>query len=236
MERQLFNPIVLSLIIVADCIAIYDLLRHGKERGVLYKVVMICLILLLPLLGVSIYYATRNRHRRKGKLRSVLHIELSAILLSIIVSCNKEVDVEWVETIHRVDNEREFVINDKEDIQRIRENLLGLKSESYIAFFDLLIEEQYTDPVKTAENIRSDKTLSMLDKMILIELIDYTANSVELRSSSDCEWKRKKRIVALAAKCTWDICTGRDADDIVKDATEDLKNIREEYKKCHENL
>ena len=28
MERQLFNLIVLSLIIAADCLAIYDLLRY----------------------------------------------------------------------------------------------------------------------------------------------------------------------------------------------------------------
>ena len=65
MERQLFNPIVLSLIIAADCLAIYDLLRYEKKRSVLYKVVMVCLILLLPLLGVSIYYAIKNRHLRR---------------------------------------------------------------------------------------------------------------------------------------------------------------------------
>ena len=64
MERQLFNPIVLSLIIAADCLAIYDLLRYEKKRSVLYKVVMVCLIL-LPLLGVSIYYAIKNRHLRR---------------------------------------------------------------------------------------------------------------------------------------------------------------------------
>ena len=65
MERQLFNPIVLSLILAADCLAIYDLLRYEKKRSVLYKVVMVCLILLLPLLGVSIYYAIKNRHLRR---------------------------------------------------------------------------------------------------------------------------------------------------------------------------
>ncbi|WP_390904260.1 PLDc N-terminal domain-containing protein [Tannerella forsythia] len=36
-----------------------------KKRSVLYKVVMVCLILLLPLLGVSIYYAIKNRHLRR---------------------------------------------------------------------------------------------------------------------------------------------------------------------------
>jgi len=66
MERQLLNPIVLTLIIAADCNAIYDLLRYGKKGSILYKVVMICLILLLPLFGVSIYYATKKCHLVKG--------------------------------------------------------------------------------------------------------------------------------------------------------------------------
>ncbi len=43
---------------------------------------------------------------------------------------------------------------------------------------------------------------------------------------------KKKRIVALAGKCTWDICTGKDAGEIVKETTEELKNIRNAFEEC----
>ena len=60
MESQLFHPAVLLLIIATDCFAIYDLLRNGRDCSVWYKVLMTCVILLVPLLGVSVYYATKH--------------------------------------------------------------------------------------------------------------------------------------------------------------------------------
>ena len=42
----------------------------------------------------------------------------------------------------------------------------------------------------------------------------------------------QKKIALLTAKCCWDIATGRDADKVVKEATEELQRIHEEYQAC----
>ena len=232
MESQLFHPAVLLLIIATDSFAIYDLLRNGRDCSVWYKVLMTCVILLVPLLGVSVYYATK--HSRTGRRRSVPVLSimgLSLILFSIMSSCSKETD-DRIAKEKGFDQTTAIISSEENEMGRIRMELSMMKSDSYVALFDALIEEHYTDPTKMAEIIQSDDQLTEIDKMLLEALINDRVGQVEIRSGANCEWERKKSIAVLTAKCCWDIAIGRDADKVVKEATEELQRIHEEYQAC----